>query len=92
MRIRFWVTGDPGTDHPALRRNTACVEARANDGTLIVLDCGTGAHRLGQALMAEAEHPVHGHLMITHTHWDRRPRRRPFAAPARQRRSHPTAA
>jgi CheY-like chemotaxis protein/phosphoribosyl 1,2-cyclic phosphodiesterase len=50
--------------------NTSCVEARANDGTLIVLDCGTGAHRLGQALMAEPKQPVSGHLMITHTHWD----------------------
>jgi CheY-like chemotaxis protein len=74
MRIRFWGTrGSLATPGPTTLRyggNTSCVEARSNDGTLIVLDCGTGAHRLGQALMAEAQQPVRGHLMITHTHWD----------------------
>jgi CheY-like chemotaxis protein/phosphoribosyl 1,2-cyclic phosphodiesterase len=74
MRVRFWGTrGSLATPGPTTLRyggNTACVEARAADGTLIVLDCGTGAHRLGQALMADAKQPVRGHLMITHTHWD----------------------
>ena len=74
MRIRFWGTrGSLATPGPTTLRyggNTACVEARTDDGTLIVLDCGTGAHRLGQALMAEAGRPVRGHLLITHTHWD----------------------
>jgi phosphoribosyl 1,2-cyclic phosphodiesterase len=74
MRIRFWGTrGSLATPGPTTLRyggNTSCVEARANDGTLIVLDCGTGAHRLGQALMAEPAQPVRGHMMITHTHWD----------------------
>jgi len=74
MRIRFWGTrGSLATPGPTTLRyggNTSCVEARAADGTLIVLDCGTGAHRLGQALMAEAKQPVRGHLMITHMHWD----------------------
>ena len=74
MRIRFWGTrGSLATPGPTTLRyggNTSCVEARANDGTLIVLDCGTGAHRLGHALTAQSTQPVHGHLMITHTHWD----------------------
>jgi len=74
MRIRFWGTrGSLATPGPTTLRyggNTSCVEARADDGTLIVLDCGTGAHRLGHALMAEAKQPVRGHLLITHTHWD----------------------
>ena len=74
MRIRFWGTrGSLATPGPTTLRyggNTACVEARADDGTLIVLDCGTGAHRLGQALIAEATPRVRGHLLITHTHWD----------------------
>src|SRR5262245_37436785 len=74
MRIRFWGTrGSLATPGPTTLRyggNTSCVEARAADGTLIVLDCGTGAHRLGQSLMAEGPQPVRGHLMITHTHWD----------------------
>ena len=35
--------------------NTSCVELRSADGTLVVLDCGTGAHGLGQRLMASDE-------------------------------------
>src|SRR5262249_40135012 len=73
MRGRFWGTrGSVAQPGPATVRyggNTSCVEVRADDGTLIVLDCGTGAHALGQALMA-GPRPVRGHLLITHTHWD----------------------
>ena len=74
MDVRFWGTrgslAKPG--HTTLRYggNTSCVEVRCDDGSLIVLDCGTGAHALGQSLLAA--HPPHpdGHLLITHTHWD----------------------
>jgi CheY-like chemotaxis protein/phosphoribosyl 1,2-cyclic phosphodiesterase len=74
MRIRFWGTrgslAKPGATTVRYGGNTSCVEVRAPDGTLIVLDCGTGAHELGQALLASGEHPIRGHLLITHTHWD----------------------
>lgn len=74
MRIRFWGTrGSLAKPGPATVRyggNTSCVEVRAPDGTLIVLDCGTGAHDLGQALLASGEHPLRGHVLVTHTHWD----------------------
>jgi CheY-like chemotaxis protein/phosphoribosyl 1,2-cyclic phosphodiesterase len=43
---------------------------RTADRTLVVLDCGTGAHGLGLALTASGEQPLRGHLLITHTHWD----------------------
>jgi len=73
MRIRFWGTrgslAKPGPDTLRYGGNTSCVEVRTASGTLIVLDCGTGAHALGQALAAGGA-PVRGHLMITHTHWD----------------------
>jgi CheY-like chemotaxis protein/phosphoribosyl 1,2-cyclic phosphodiesterase len=73
MRIRFWGTrGSIPKPGPATVRyggNTSCVEVRA-DGTLIVLDCGTGAHELGQQLIAAKPGPMRGHLLITHTHWD----------------------
>jgi CheY-like chemotaxis protein/phosphoribosyl 1,2-cyclic phosphodiesterase len=46
------------------------VEVRARDGTLIVLDCGTGAHDLGRSLVASGVRPLRGHFLITHTHWD----------------------
>lgn len=74
MRVRFWGTrgslAKPGASTLRYGGNTACIEVRADDGTLIVLDCGTGAHGLGQALMATGEKPLRGHLLITHTHWD----------------------
>jgi len=74
VRIKFWGTrGSLATPGPTTLRyggNTSCVEVRIADETLIVLDCGTGAHGLGQALRASAGQPVCGHLLITHTHWD----------------------
>jgi CheY-like chemotaxis protein len=74
MRIRFWGTrgslARPGPTTLRYGGNTSCVEVRTADGTLIVLDCGTGAYGLGQALLASGEGPVRGHLLITHTHWD----------------------
>jgi CheY-like chemotaxis protein len=74
MRIRFWGTrgslAKPGPSTIRYGGNTSCVEVRAADGTLIVLDCGTGAHDLGRNLMASGEHPIRGHLLLTHTHWD----------------------
>jgi phosphoribosyl 1,2-cyclic phosphodiesterase len=73
MDIRFWGTrgslAKPGQITLRHGGNTSCVEARDDDGTLIVLDCGTGAHGLGQALLSAGPR-CDGHLMITHTHWD----------------------
>jgi CheY-like chemotaxis protein/phosphoribosyl 1,2-cyclic phosphodiesterase len=74
MRIRFWGTrgslAKPGPTTVRYGGNTSCVEVRTADGTLIMLDCGTGAHELGQALVTTGPQPVRGHLLITHTHWD----------------------
>jgi CheY-like chemotaxis protein/phosphoribosyl 1,2-cyclic phosphodiesterase len=74
LQIRFWGTrGSIATPGPSTVRyggNTSCVEVRAADGTLIVLDCGTGAHALGQALLTSSQRPLRGHVLISHTHWD----------------------
>jgi CheY-like chemotaxis protein/phosphoribosyl 1,2-cyclic phosphodiesterase len=73
VRVRFWGTrgslAKPGPRTLRYGGNTSCVEVRGADGTLIVLDCGTGAHDLGRALLAESR-PTRGHLLISHTHWD----------------------
>jgi phosphoribosyl 1,2-cyclic phosphodiesterase/CheY-like chemotaxis protein len=73
MHIRFWGTRGslpkPGPTTLRYGGNTSCVEVRMPDGTLLVLDCGTGAQALGLALMASGK-PVRGHLFIGHTHWD----------------------
>jgi phosphoribosyl 1,2-cyclic phosphodiesterase/DNA-binding NarL/FixJ family response regulator len=74
MRVRFWGTrGSIAKPGPATVRyggNTSCVEVRSAAGTLLVLDCGTGAHGLGHALVADRTAPYRGHILITHTHWD----------------------
>src|ERR1700761_1746008 len=73
MLLRFWGTrGSVPTPGPRTVRyggNTSCVELRSAAGTLIVLDCGTGARELGNSLMQQAG-PIRGHLLIGHTHWD----------------------
>ncbi|HZK91970.1 MAG TPA: MBL fold metallo-hydrolase [Stellaceae bacterium] len=43
---------------------------RSAAGTTIVLDCGTGALSLGANLVQGVGKPLHGHLLISHTHWD----------------------
>jgi hypothetical protein len=69
MRVRFWGTrGSLATPEPTALRyggNTPCVEVRAADGTLLVLDCGTGAYGLGQALVGAGGPPPRGHLLLT---------------------------
>ncbi len=75
MRIRFWGTrgsiAKPGGSTVRYGGNTSCVEVRSNQGTLVVLDCGTGAHGLGVALESSGDDaPCDGHILVTHTHWD----------------------
>jgi ribonuclease BN (tRNA processing enzyme)/DNA-binding response OmpR family regulator len=75
MQLTFWGTrGSIAKAGPSTLRfggNTSCVSVRSDAGTLIVIDCGTGAHGLGQQLMAESDGaPIDGHILISHTHWD----------------------
>ncbi len=74
MFVRFWGTRGsipkPGPSTVRYGGNTSCVEVRSASGTLVVLDCGTGALALGQMLVKSGPHPLTGHLLIGHTHWD----------------------
>ena len=74
MRVRFWgARGSLAKPGPSTLRyggNTSCVEVRTAAGTLIILDCGTGLHGLGQALMGGKNPAPRGHVLISHTHWD----------------------
>jgi phosphoribosyl 1,2-cyclic phosphodiesterase len=73
VRVTFHgVRGSVPTPGPSTVRyggNSACVEVRLKDGSLIVLDGGTGIRVLGQQLMRE-EHSGRIHLFISHPHWD----------------------
>jgi phosphoribosyl 1,2-cyclic phosphodiesterase len=74
MRVRFWGTrgslAKPGPGTVRYGGNTSCVSVQTDAGTLLVIDCGTGVHELGQHLLATREGPIHGHVLISHTHWD----------------------
>ena len=69
MKIRFWGTRgsipSPGPSTIRYGGNTSCVEVTLDDGTLIVLDTGSGIRALGKSLGA-----AHGTLLLTHYHWD----------------------
>lgn len=70
MIIRFWgVRGSlpvPGPGTVRFGGNTACVSVEA-DGTVVVLDAGTGIKDLGAALAGGEDRIV---LLLTHPHWD----------------------
>jgi len=67
MRVEFWGTrGSIARPSPATAcygGNTSCVEVRSSTGTLIVIDCGTGAYALGQSLLAANPKGVRGHIL-----------------------------
>ncbi|HSF32958.1 MAG TPA: MBL fold metallo-hydrolase [Candidatus Tectomicrobia bacterium] len=71
MRVTLWGTrgslAAPGSETVRYGGNTSCVEVRGDDGTLIVLDAGTGIRRLGEALRGEVRRI---HLLLTHLHMD----------------------
>jgi phosphoribosyl 1,2-cyclic phosphodiesterase len=73
MRVTFYgVRGSvptPGMATVKYGGNTSCVGVRVADGTLIILDAGTGIRELGRQLLAEKAHGPF-HLCITHVHWD----------------------
>ncbi|MDK9713258.1 MAG: MBL fold metallo-hydrolase [Sulfuritalea sp.] len=72
MKVRFWgVRGSipaPGQHTLRYGGNTTCIEVRADDGALIILDAGTGIFPLAQDLLKQM--PVQANVFITHTHWD----------------------
>jgi phosphoribosyl 1,2-cyclic phosphodiesterase len=51
--------------------NTPCLEVRLANGTLIILDCGSGLRALGKSLLREfGDRPIHAYVFLTHFHWD----------------------
>ena len=75
MKVKFWgVRGSTPTPERRNDRyggNTSCVEVRLENGTLLVFDCGSGFRALGNSLVREfGNRPIHGHIFLTHFHWD----------------------
>jgi len=71
VRLRIWGTrGSLASPGPATVRyggNTACVEVRADDGTLLILDAGTGIRELGETIAPDTRRVD---LLLTHLHMD----------------------
>jgi diguanylate cyclase (GGDEF)-like protein len=73
MHVRLWGTRGsiptPGHRTAIYGGNTSCVEVHTEDGTTLVLDCGTGIRMLGLDMLRRSG-PHRIHLLIGHTHWD----------------------
>ncbi len=73
MIVTIWgCRGSLTTASPDVIRyggSTTCVELRFTDGTILIIDAGSGIHALGRALLAAGE-PTDLHLLLTHSHWD----------------------
>jgi len=71
VRVTLWGTrgslASPGPETTRYGGNTSCVEVRADDGSVLVLDAGTGIRRLGDAIVDEIERVD---LLLTHMHMD----------------------
>jgi phosphoribosyl 1,2-cyclic phosphodiesterase len=58
----------PGPETVTYGGNTSCVEVSLDDGTIIVLDAGTGIRLLGFQLLDRGIRKIH--LCLTHLHLD----------------------
>jgi phosphoribosyl 1,2-cyclic phosphodiesterase len=71
MKVKIWgARGSIPTPGPETMRyggNTSCVQVTLSDGTVVVLDAGTGIRTMGLALGA-LERPVT--ILLTHLHLD----------------------
>ncbi len=74
MEITFWgVRGSTPCANKKFMKfggNTTCVQIdRSKEKSLLILDSGTGIRNLGNSLV-DRDRLVHGHLFVTHPHWD----------------------
>lgn len=71
MKVRLWGTrgslAAPGPDTVRYGGNTACVEVTGRDGTVLILDGGTGLRRVGPTL---GQTPRRVDVLLTHLHMD----------------------
>jgi phosphoribosyl 1,2-cyclic phosphodiesterase len=73
MRITIWgCRGSipaPGKSTVKYGGNTTCVEVILSDGTVVVIDAGSGIRNLGKKLVADRK-CEDIFLILTHSHWD----------------------
>jgi phosphoribosyl 1,2-cyclic phosphodiesterase len=71
MKLGIWgargSVPSPGPETVRYGGNTSCVGVTLSDGTVIVLDAGTGIRNLGMGLSGD-DQPIH--ILLTHLHLD----------------------
>jgi len=75
MKIKFWgvrgSTPTPERRNSGYGGNTTCLDVRLDNGTILILDCGSGLRALGNSLMREfGGSSFHAYVFLTHFHWD----------------------
>jgi len=72
MRLTIWgcrgSIATPGAETVGYGGNTSCVEVSLDEGTVLILDAGTGIRGLGDELAGRGAHRLH--LLLTHLHLD----------------------
>ena len=72
MRIKCWGSRGSipvsGIEYLKHGGDTTCLEIRTENGTIIIVDAGTGIRGLGNHLMNEKSFKYH--FIFTHAHWD----------------------
>lgn len=73
MQVTFWgvrgSTPTPGNSTVRFGGNTVCTEVQLSDGSVLILDAGTGLRELGISLEARG-HTGPMSLLLSHVHWD----------------------
>jgi phosphoribosyl 1,2-cyclic phosphodiesterase len=71
MQVKLWGTRgsipSPGPETIRYGGNTSCVQVTLSDGSILVLDAGTGIRNLGLALTQQQDRL---HILLTHLHLD----------------------
>jgi phosphoribosyl 1,2-cyclic phosphodiesterase len=71
MKVVLWGTrgslASPGPDTVRYGGNTSCVSVEGEEGTILVLDAGTGVRVLGQTMSKEIKC---ANILLTHLHMD----------------------